>query len=92
MMTGGIVVLGGATATLIAAAMAGSLSNPGTATGVGFMAMMGLGMFAAGALRIPRWARRRKTQIEEVIARLAIAARTLPEGDSNPGGDPRRTA
>lgn len=70
LMTGGVVAIGGATATLIAVAVAGGLGNPGTVTGIGFMALMGLGMFTAGALRVSGWARRRRAQIEEVIARL----------------------
>jgi hypothetical protein len=82
LMTGGAAVLGGATATWLAATVAGGLSNAGTVTGVGFMAMVGLGMFAAGALRVSGWARRRTTQIEEVLARLAIAARASGQDDS----------
>lgn len=78
LMTGGSVLLGGATATLLAVAVTGGLNNPGTVTGVGFMALMGLGMFAAGALRVSGWARRRRIQFEEVIARLASSARTPP--------------
>jgi hypothetical protein len=75
LMTGGSVVLGGASATLIAVAMSGGLPNIGAATGVGFMALVGVGMFAAGALRVPGWARRRRAQIEEIIARLANSGR-----------------
>jgi hypothetical protein len=70
LMTGGGIVLGGATATFIALTVAGTLGKPGSLMGIGFMALMGLGMFAAGALRVPRWARLRKTQIDEIIARL----------------------
>lgn len=88
LMTGGGIVLGGAAATLIAVAVAGSLDNPGTAAGVGFMALMGLGMFAAGALRVSGWARRRRAQIEAIIARLASAAKTLPKDDALPGAEP----
>lgn len=91
LMTGGAVVLGGAAATLIAVAVAGSLNNPGTVTGVGFMALMGLGMFAAGALRVSGWARRRRTQIEEVIARVASSVKTPLRDDSDPA-DPEPTA
>jgi hypothetical protein len=76
LMAGGSVVLGGAAATVVAAAVAGGLNNPGTAMGVGFMALMGLGMFAAGALRVSAWVRRRKRQIEQVIGRLAISVET----------------
>lgn len=71
LMTGGVIVLGGATATFIAVAVAGGLGNAGTVTGIGFMALTGLGMFAAGAVRVSGWARRRRAQIEEIIVRLA---------------------
>ena len=81
MMTGGGVALGAAAATVVAAGLAGSLSNSGTLMGVGFMAMMGLGMFAAGALRVSSWARRRKAQIDEVIGRLSITAQTSSQND-----------
>ena len=91
LMTGGTVLLGAAAATWVALAVAGGPGNAGSVTGVAFMAVMGLGMFATGALRIPGWARRRRAQIEEVTARLALAAKTPPQDDVNTGGDPRRT-
>jgi len=87
LMRWGIATLGVATATFIAVAMAGSLGNSGSVVGVGFMAAMGLGMFAVGALRLPGWARRRTTQIQEVTARLVIAAETPPQDDRNPERD-----
>jgi hypothetical protein len=87
LMSGGIAALGVASATSIAVAAAGSFSN-GSVVGVGFMAAMGLGMFAVGALRLPGWARRRRTQIEAVTARLVIAAETPPQDDPNPVRDP----
>ena len=74
LMSGGGVVLGGAAVALVAIAVTGGLNNPGTVTSVGFMALMGLGMFAAGALRVSAWARRRRAQIEGVIARLGHLA------------------
>jgi hypothetical protein len=70
MMIGGGVVFAGSAAMLIATAASGALAASGSATGLGFTAAMGLGMFAAGAMRVPAWARRRKAQIAEVIARL----------------------
>ncbi len=84
LMTVGALALGGATATVIAVAMAGGLGNAGTVTGTGFMALMGLGMFAAGALRVSGWARRRRAQFEGVIARLAGSA--PPQKDSSSEG------
>lgn len=76
MMTAGAMVLGGASAALISVALAGSLHNPGITTGIGFMTLMGLGMFSAGALRVSGWARRRRAQFEDVAARLMKATRT----------------
>ena len=74
--------MAGATATLIAVAVGGGLGNPGAATGIAFMALAGIGMFAAGALRVSGWARRRRAQMEEVIARLAGSTGTPPRGES----------
>jgi hypothetical protein len=68
LMSGGGIVLAGSAATLIA--LSAGLANPGAASGIGFMALVGVGMFAAGALRVSGWARRRKEQFDEVIARL----------------------
>ena len=88
LMSWGIATLGVATATLIAVAGAGSLGNSGSVVGVEFLAAMGLGMFAVGAVRLPGWARLRKTQIEAVTARLAIAAETPSQDDRKPERDP----
>jgi hypothetical protein len=90
-MTAGVVALVAA-ATLAAVTAAGGGVNAGALGGAGFMALMGVGLFATGALRVSGWARRRMAQFEEVIARLAIAAKTPPQDGSSPGGDPRRTA
>jgi hypothetical protein len=68
LMMGGLGMLGVAAATLLAVVAAGGHGNADT--GAGFMALIGLGMFGIGALRLPGWARRRKTQIDQVLARL----------------------
>src|ERR1044071_7407062 len=91
LMGGGMVAIGGAAATWIAVAVAGGLENPGTVTGVAFMGLMGLGMFAAGALRVSGWARRRRAQIEAIIARVAMAAASPSRHGSATGADSRRT-
>jgi hypothetical protein len=87
-MTAGVVALVAA-GTLAVVTAAGGGVNAGALGGAGFMALVGVGLFATGALRVSGWARRRRLQFESLIARLAISARTLPQGDSNPGGDPR---
>lgn len=80
LMAGGLGALGVAAAILIGAVATG---DAGTAGGVGFLAAVGLGMFGFGALSLPGWARRRSTQIEEVLARLALASKTT-RNDSLP--------
>ena len=91
LMTGGITVLAGAAATLAGVALAGGLGHAGSLGGIGFLAVTGLGMFAAGAVRIPGWARRRRLQMEQVSVRLAVAATKPPDDDSSTGGATPRT-
>jgi hypothetical protein len=88
LMAGGMVFLGGAGAAAIAKAVAGGLGNGGSVTGIGFMALAGLAMFATGALRLPGWARRRRSQIEQITARLAMAAEPALQDDPKVGGGP----
>lgn len=76
-MTVGSILLGGSAATLLAEAATGALTTPGVATEIGFMALVGLAIFMAGALRVSGWARRRRTQIDEVIARLVSSSRDI---------------
>lgn len=80
LMTGGGIVLAGAAATLIAIATTAGLANSGALTGIGFMALVGVGMFTAGAARVSGWARRRSSQIDEIITRLGNSA---PDGKSD---------
>lgn len=69
MMGAGTAAVGGAVAVLVTVAVTGTLDSA-AASGVGFMALMGMGLFATGALRVSGWAKRRKAQIDEIIARL----------------------
>lgn len=74
LMTIGIAGLGVSAATAIGTALAGSLGNPSTVSGIGIMATIAIGLFGIGAFRLPGWARRRKDQMDEVSARLAATA------------------
>jgi hypothetical protein len=78
LMTGGILVMGMALATLAAVMTGPQAGNAGSLAGPGFLGIIGLGMFGSGALRLPAWARRRREQIEAVITRAAIAASARP--------------
>jgi hypothetical protein len=84
LMTGGLGMLGAAAATLIAVAVAGGLADAGSVAGVGFMSLMGVGMFGIGALRLPAWARLRQRQMEGVAARLALAAASPAPDERSP--------
>jgi hypothetical protein len=90
-MAGGLAVLGGAAATAVVLSVAGSLGVTSSMEGVGFMAALGLGMFTAGALRLPGWARRRRAQFEAVTARLVASSGTPPQRLPNPTRDPPGT-
>jgi len=87
LMTGGIALLGGAMATMIAVILAGNLGNSGSTTAIVFLTIMGLGMFGAGVVRIPGWARRRRGQFEAVASRLAIAAKPPRPDDATTSGE-----
>jgi len=81
LMQGGLVTMGVAAATMIASAMAGHLGR--SAMGIEFMAIVGLGMFGLGAIRLPGWARRRRAQMEEVLARASLPGVPATDTDGN---------
>jgi hypothetical protein len=78
---GGLAIFGAATALLAAAALRGPFSDIGMLSGLSVLGTMGLGMFAMGALRLPRWARLRRQQMEHVAERLALGATPRPSHD-----------
>jgi len=84
-MGAGSLLLAGSAATFLTLAARGVAGNPGALTGVGFIALMGLTLFSLGALQLPGWARRRKTEFDAIIARLLEATRT--SHPSHPGRD-----
>jgi len=73
---GGIAV---SAATSLALSIAGTFGNPGSVAGIGLLAILGAGMATLGAMQLPGWARRRKSQMEEITARVASAS-ALPSG------------
>ncbi len=79
LMAGGLAILGGGTATLIAMLIARGASDLGAVAAVGFLAAMGLGMFLIGALRLPGWARLRQRQMEDLATRLAAEPHGPPQ-------------
>jgi hypothetical protein len=75
-MRGGLAAVGVSAATAIGLAAGGHLSHG--LPGVIFLSLVGLGMFANGALRLPSWARRRSRQMEDIGAALALPAGSAP--------------
>jgi hypothetical protein len=71
-ITGGLALIGVGAVSFILAAMRGGAADAGAMSSLGVMATMGAAMFGLGALRLPRWARTRRQQMEEIAARLAI--------------------
>jgi hypothetical protein len=77
LMTGGLGMLGMSLAAFIAIGATAGIAEAGSTAGL--LGAMGLGMFGIGALRLPAWARRRKAQIDDVLARLTPSTmRELP--------------
>jgi hypothetical protein len=87
-MRGGLVALGASAATAIALAAGGHLSRG--APGVLLLSLLGLGMFANGALRLPSWARRRQRQMEDIGAALAVPSGSTRADLPDPPAAPDR--
>ena len=74
-MGAGSLLLGGAAAVFIMDVVIPAVHKPGAFAAAGFIALMGLGMFASGSLLVPGWAKRRGEQFDAIIARLSEATR-----------------
>ena len=72
---------GAAFAALVGVVLPAGLSDLGMVSSFGFLATMGAAMFGAGAFPLPRWARLRRRQMEEVAARIAPVAISQPTND-----------
>jgi hypothetical protein len=73
-MIGGLGMLGIAAATSVAALVGGGSALVASVAEIG---VMGAGLFAFGALRVPGWARLRRQQMDELAARFTHK-RALP--------------
>jgi hypothetical protein len=87
LIAAGLASLGTGAAVALTLALTGGLANPGALAGPGFLSVLGLGLFGAGALRLPGWARLRRRQMEGVAARLALSAGSSATDDPSIGGD-----
>lgn len=64
----GLAALGTSAAVAIATAVSGHLGD--AVTGIAFLALVGAGMIASGALPLPGWSRLRRRQMEAIAANL----------------------
>jgi hypothetical protein len=85
MIGGGLAIVTFAAVSVIAAGLQGALGDVGFVQSQALLAAGGTAMFGVGALRLPRWARLRRRQMEEVAARIAVVASSQPalEGDTS---------
>jgi hypothetical protein len=67
---GGIAVSAFGATLLTIAAATGVLHDVGLVASIGTTIAAGMGMFAASALRLPRWARLRQRQMDDIAARV----------------------
>ena len=70
LIIGGLGMMGVAAATTLAAVFTGTMGVTEAFASVGTIGLMGAGMFAFGALRLPGWAKQRRQQMEDVAKRL----------------------
>ena len=77
MIGAGLTALGAAGVVAIVTSINGTLGA--AMTGIGFMAVAGLGMIASGALRLPGWARLRGRQMEAIATKVALPPELPPK-------------
>jgi len=79
---GGLVITGVAVIGEMTAVLTGAAHDVGLLASFGFLGAMGIAAAATTALRLPRWARTRKAQMEELGARVsAMALKPPPAAD-----------
>jgi hypothetical protein len=74
LMIGGIAMFGVGAITALTSVITGASSDVGMMSSLGTLTALGAGMFGAGALRLPPWARLRRRQMEEIVARTATGS------------------
>ena len=67
----GLGMVGVTVATVIAGVATGSVPVSQALSQMGSLGLIGAAAFAYGALRLPRWARLRQTQMQDLSERLA---------------------
>lgn len=80
LMTAGLAMLGIGAAAIFGRLLTSGMVDSGTLGGLGTLLLMGLGLFGAGAIQLPGWARRRLSQMDGVLSRLAADVSSRPVG------------
>ncbi len=84
LLLAGLGTMGFAAVAMISSALRGVPVDAGFLSSLGLLATGGAGMFAFGAFRLPRWARLRRRQMEEVASRVAVVASSPPGPPPSP--------
>jgi hypothetical protein len=74
---GGLAMFGFSAFALIAGGISEGIADAAVTSSI--VGMIGAAMVSLGALRLPRWARTRRQQMEEIAGRLALQTGTPPE-------------
>ncbi len=80
MLSLGLASMGVSVAALVGAAMQGAPGDTGMVVALVSLGLAGAAAFASRALLLPRWARTRRQQMEDVAARAALPAGTAVSG------------
>jgi hypothetical protein len=86
LMTSGLAVFGVSLVTWVATALNGGIGGQFWQD-IGMLSTIGIGLFGAGALQLPGWARLRRRQMEDIAKRLMHAVSSAPPARS-PSDDP----
>ena len=76
---GGLFVFSAAGAVLITAIATGVAHDVGLMASILTTMTGGAGLFGSGALGLPRWARKRQQQMDQIAERAALMAKSLPD-------------
>jgi hypothetical protein len=71
-LVGGLALFGYSAALFSIAVAQGALSATGTLPGIVLLGIGGAGIFVTNAIRLPRWSRTRRRQMDEIAARVVL--------------------
>ena len=78
MIAGGLLMLAFAATAVIIAIVRGRFDDLGLFTSLGTLATAGTVLLGVGAIGLPRWARLRRQQMEQVATRAVVVTNSEP--------------